>query len=82
MDRQMQASTASKGGIEAVGRVFQGLLEAALKDAAAGAFEDEEDNEGTGLIFHTTCCIFQMWCNLRHMPARVFALKLQSALKV
>ena len=29
--------------------VFQGLLEAALRDAAAGAFEDEEEDEGSGV---------------------------------
>ncbi|DBA87589.1 TPA: hypothetical protein ACH3X1_004612 [Trebouxia sp. C0004] len=32
----------------AVGAVFQALLEAALRDAAAGAFEDEEEDEGKG----------------------------------
>ena len=32
--------------------MFQELLDAALKAAAAGAFEDEEDNEGTGLALH------------------------------
>ena len=36
----------------AVGAVFQGLLEAALRDAAAGAFEDEAEDEGTGV---TSC---------------------------
>ena len=34
---------------EAIGAVFQALLEAALRDAAAGAFEDEEEDEGTGV---------------------------------
>lgn len=34
---------------EAVGAVFQALLEAALRDAAAGAFEDEEDDQGSGM---------------------------------
>lgn len=34
---------------EAVGAVFQALLEAALRDAAAGAFEDEEDDQGSGI---------------------------------
>ena len=34
---------------EASGAVFQALLEAALRDAAAGAFEDEEEDEGTGM---------------------------------
>lgn len=34
---------------DAVGAVFQALLEAALRDAAAGAFEDEEEDEGTGI---------------------------------
>lgn len=33
---------------EAVGGVFQALLEAALREAAAGAFEDEEEDQGTG----------------------------------
>ncbi|KAL0028613.1 hypothetical protein WJX79_005646 [Trebouxia sp. C0005] len=33
---------------DAVGAVFQALLEAALRDAAAGAFEDEEEDEGKG----------------------------------
>ena len=37
---------------DAVGAVFQALLEAALRDAAAGAFEDEEEDEGKG---HTPC---------------------------
>ena len=32
-----------------MGAVFQALLEAALRDAAAGAFEDEQEDEGTGL---------------------------------
>ena len=58
IDRQMQASTASQAAVEAVGRVFHELLEAALKDAAAGAFEDEEDNEGTGMISHTVLLQF------------------------
>ena len=34
---------------DAVRAVFQGLLEAALRDAAAGAFEDEEEDEGSGV---------------------------------
>ena len=38
---------------DAVGAVFQALLEAALRDAAAGAFEDEEEDEGKG----TTPCL-------------------------
>lgn len=54
---------------EAVGAVFQALLEAALRDAAAGALEDEEDDQGSGmhsllpqsallwlLLFGATCC--------------------------
>lgn len=40
----------SEGATTAVGAVFQGLLEAALRDAAAGAFEDEAEDEGTGVI--------------------------------
>ena len=50
--RQIPDMRASPTAIRAVGSVFQGLLEAALKDAAAGAFEDEEDNENTGLALH------------------------------
>lgn len=39
---------------DAVGAVFQALLQAALRDAAAGAFEDEEEDEGKG---NTPCLI-------------------------
>lgn len=46
--RQSSGTGASRAATQAAGSVFQGLLGAALKDAAAGAFEDEEDNEGTG----------------------------------
>jgi len=50
----------SDGANQAVGAVFQALLEAALRDAAAGAFEDEEEDEGTGLPLsqseHHFCC--------------------------
>ena len=44
---------------EAIGAVFQALLEAALRDAAAGAFEDEEEDEGTGVNskpHSSSCC--------------------------
>ena len=44
---------------KAIGAVFQALLEAALRDAAAGAFEDEEEDEGTGMTSSPhlrSCC--------------------------
>ena len=34
--------------MKVIGGVFQVLTEAALKDAAAGAFDDEDEDEGTG----------------------------------
>jgi len=43
---------------DAVGAVFQALLEAALRDAAAGAFEDEEEDEGKG---NMPCLIFKCY---------------------
>lgn len=36
--------------VKVIGGVFQVLAEAALKDAAAGAFDDEEEDEGTGKV--------------------------------
>jgi len=50
---------------DAVGAVFQALLEAALRDAAAGAFEDEEEDEGKG----DTSCLNIRWhsCCLLHI---------------
>ena len=50
---------------EAIGAVFQALLEAALRDAAAGAFEDEEEDEGTGVNSSPhvhNCCEIQNQC--------------------
>ena len=46
---------------DAVRAVFQALLEAALRDAAAGAFEDEEEDEGSGV---TTFGLKMRHCNL------------------
>ena len=41
-------SVIGSSSAEAIGGVFQVLVEAAVRDAASGAFEDEEEDEGTG----------------------------------
>ena len=48
--RQGSGGVVSGRAHDAVTAVFQALLEAALRDAAAGAFEDEEEDEGSGTI--------------------------------
>ena len=50
---------------DAVGAVFQALLEAALRDAAAGAFEDEEEDEGKAdtpclSCINDSCCLLHI----------------------
>lgn len=41
-------SVIGSSSAEAIGGVFQVLVEAAVRDAASGAFEDEEEDEATG----------------------------------
>ena len=62
--RQGSGGVVSGRAHDAVRAVFQGLLEAALRDAAAGAFEDEEEDEGSGVttFVDLRICHFKL-CN-------------------
>ena len=44
----LHRSLSGSSSAEAIGGVFQVLVDAAVRDAASGAFEDEEEDEGTG----------------------------------